>query len=956
MRIPDPKANTTTEAYLAYKAGYLEQSELKPVLYEPYLHFDGWLAYWAGLTTDYPHGTGKNLAPSLSGYAYNRNGAGTTYSVSENSLTINTPARGAGVYITRANATNVARCPYLFQNGYVVSITVSATTNGILRIGPDVVGGRIDIDVGPEPVRVSFETRTNNIIFYQMNQGTLECTISDIQCERGSTATDYEPYTVIPEMLNDEEALVAYLSGVTDTYPEEIKDPYDVRIVGYLKHLVSARWPEPDYPVNNQEFYLSTMKPPVVTNDTPSADIELDDTAEAPFIDVKAYGDTSQTTYTGKNLADAFGGTWVKNNAENELIDGVYKMTANSGVIARVVLQLGGLVEGETYTLSFYSRGVTVASDASWTYARVREGQGGGEWISDRSVIATSDDYVKRTITFTANSVSDPWVWFYVAADNRNTNNIEIYIKDIQLEAGSTATSYEPYTGGVPAPNPDYPQDVNVVTGRQVVNIKSQNLFDWQSLDHTNTNDVINATLDEILDNGVIVTGNVSSSTADFAASKGSYQPARNNSESAYRVHIPEGSTVSISADITLLKTGYHASTRLHLDRNTGGGYGNTGEGTALVLGEKIRASVTFQNVEEGDYWPTFMLNSNYMKIENIQIELSDSPTQYGEYGNVNYEINLGKNLFTFGYGSGEFQGITWTRNGNTVVGVGTATGNYTDTGTKIDLPAPLKAGQDYVFSIPAPVSFGCSLYLFDKNGQVISPSARINAGETSVVFNKEVDIYQARITLSDYGGAGKELNVELRAQIELGSTATGYAPQFEPIELCKIGDYQDYIYRDEDGDWYVHKEIGKYVFDGSENWVAEAYGTNSWRVNVISIYEFNADEIELKCDFADGVAFNNRGRGDATKTCICYTNSSSVLVIRNTTITTKEAMQTNTAGKRLFYKATPTDTQITNSELISQLDALMEGGSYEGKTYIKVTATDPNLPGLLYVEAGKYD
>ena len=54
MKVPDPKANTTTEAYLAYKAGYLEESELKPVLYEPYLHFDAWLAYWAGLANDYP--------------------------------------------------------------------------------------------------------------------------------------------------------------------------------------------------------------------------------------------------------------------------------------------------------------------------------------------------------------------------------------------------------------------------------------------------------------------------------------------------------------------------------------------------------------------------------------------------------------------------------------------------------------------------------------------------------------------------------------------------------------------------------------------------------------------------------------------------------------------------------------------------------------------------------------
>ena len=32
MRLPDPIANTTTEAYLAYKAGVLESGDLKPKL------------------------------------------------------------------------------------------------------------------------------------------------------------------------------------------------------------------------------------------------------------------------------------------------------------------------------------------------------------------------------------------------------------------------------------------------------------------------------------------------------------------------------------------------------------------------------------------------------------------------------------------------------------------------------------------------------------------------------------------------------------------------------------------------------------------------------------------------------------------------------------------------------------------------------------------------------------
>jgi hypothetical protein len=668
------------------------------------------------------------------------------------------------------------------------------------------------------------------------------------------------------------------------------------------------------------------MKPPVVTNDTPSADIELDDTAEAPFIDVKAYGDTSQTTYTGKNLADAFGGTWVKSNAENELIDGVYKMTANSGIIARVALQLGGLVEGETYTLSFYSRGVTVASNAGWTYARVREGQGSGEWISDRSVIAVSDDYVKHTVTFTANSVSDPWVWFYVAADNRNTNNIEIYIKDIQLEAGSTATSFEPYVGGIPAPNPDYPQNVNVVTGRQVVGVRGKNLWGGFPNGFSRTNAGVTFTYNT--DGTAVVDG-----TSNQAAAL-SINNTLAESNNIY-VTIDAG-TYTISSSNNSLIDCFDLAGNLLASPRTSRPTFTVNETTSVYIRYRVNLGVTVDN--EKVY---------------VQLEKGEVATTYEPYQPQSYEINLGKNLFTFGYGSGEFQGITWTRNGDTAVGVGTATGNYTDTGTKIDLPAPLKAGQDYVFSIPAPVSFGCSLYLFDKNGQVISPSARINAGETSVVFNKEVDIYQARITLSDYGGAGKELDIELRAQIELGSTATGYAPQFEPIELCKIGDYQDYIYRDEDGDWYVHKACGKFVFDGTENWQSNPNYTSTFNISRPSTIKTGETNM-----LSNQVSKFETSLARITDYGIVIGGS---LNVKNINITNGDVTEfkswLNSSNLIIYYPLiTPTDTQITNSELISQLDALMEGGSYDGKTYIKVTATDPNLPGLLYVEAGKYD
>lgn len=124
MTLPNPIANNSTEAYLAYKAGVLEEGDLKPSLYSPYLHFDAWLAYWCGLTDTYP--------------------------------------------LNKSNE---------------------------------------------------------------------------------------------PEMLTDEEALVAYLAGVTNTYPEEMENPNDVRIVGYLRYLISAEYGRPETPLNNSELYLSMMTP-----------------------------------------------------------------------------------------------------------------------------------------------------------------------------------------------------------------------------------------------------------------------------------------------------------------------------------------------------------------------------------------------------------------------------------------------------------------------------------------------------------------------------------------------------------------------------------------------------------------------------------------------------------------------------------------------------------------------
>ena len=60
---------------------------------------------------------------------------------------------------------------------------------------------------------------------------------------------------------------------------------------------------------------------------------------------------------------------------------------------------------------------------------------------------------------------------------NNGTMTAEFY--DIQLEYGSSATAYEPYTGGAPSPSPEYPQEIVNVgeSGSINVEVGGGNLF-----------------------------------------------------------------------------------------------------------------------------------------------------------------------------------------------------------------------------------------------------------------------------------------------------------------------------------------------------------------------------------------------------------------------------------------------------------------------------------------------
>lgn len=164
-------------------------------------------------------------------------------------------------------------------------------------------------------------------------------------------------------------------------------------------------------------------------------------------------------------------------------------------------------------------------------------------------------------------------------------------------------------------------------------------------------------------------------------------------------------------------------------------------------------------------------------------------------------------------------------------------------------------------------------------------------------------------------------------------------------LELCKIQNYQDRIYKD-NGNWYLEKNIGKAVLDGSESWVLENNGTFGTRNSYFYDRKLFSTSFEgLLCNY-----YKVAGSGDYY---IRWRGSNEYNVdINNKDISTVADFKTwlSTHNTAVYYVlATPTTTEITDTELINQLNAFWNAKSKQGQTNIIV---EGDLPVIISATA----
>ena len=322
-----------------------------------------------------------------------------------------------------------------------------------------------------------------------------------------------------------------------------------------------------------------------------------------------------------------------------------------------------------------------------------------------------------------------------------------------------------------------------------------------------------------------------------------------------------------------------------------------------------------------------------------------------------------------------------------------------TTSSVMIDEYYPFQAG-DFTFSydIVASGSFVRNIAFYDTSKVMLS---RIQNSDPSspITFTAPADTAFIRFNFYNANGMTPDnpLSTYLtNIQLESGSSATSYEPycggvpspspsypqqiqtvtgeqtvsingtdysiDLGSIELCKLGSYQDYIYKSGD-DWKVHKAIATITVDGSEDWAYS--GDNKFSANNINgmAMPVNANAV---CYCSTHIGVLSAGSGAAftplvaDKPYATDVHKTATMVrfkdIRFTTTTELESWLSQNNTTIYYVVATATDTTITDTNLIAQLEAIRTAALESGSNTISNTATGTNLAGDLEIGYYGYD
>ena len=434
-------------------------------------------------------------------------------------------------------------------------------------------------------------------------------------------------------------------------------------------------------------------------------------------------------------------------------------------------------------------------------------------------------------------------------------------------------------------PTPTNPVPINITTGRQVVSVCGKNL--------ANLNDTIIGK---------------------------AWNNASNSARAVLYIQVQPSTDYTISYTGTSVD-GVYGVFKAGKDDTTGA------TGVYTISGSRTLTSTATSN------WLVIQFAKSSITLQDVlgltlQVE-KGTATTYEEYKGQDYEINLGKNLWHLDNATNN--GVTLTNNDD-----GSITLNGTCTSTnyfRTTFNTPLSS-DTYTLSFVSSVGLSTgSLYVRTRNSAGVLVH-NLDVKTTSAIQIQTSDIKYMDITIIN--GVNYD-NVNLKIQLEKGSVATSFSAYKTPIYLGKIGTYQDYIFKNttenplydsnlNENEWYLHKEIGKRVFNGSENFYTQR-NTSPYIYGIgIADYLRVAEKTSV-CNYFESVINGTAGSmTDGQSRFRYYNDSDNSLYFCTSQFTTLANFKTwlSTHNTEVYYILnTPTNTLIEDEELINQLNEI---------------------------------
>lgn len=351
------------------------------------------------------------------------------------------------------------------------------------------------------------------------------------------------------------------------------------------------------------------------------------------------------------------------------------------------------------------------------------------------------------------------------------------------------------------------------------------------------------------------------------------------------------------------------------------------------------------------------------MIVNTIQVEEGSVATSYNSYYEPQkYSINLGKNLFDkdnaniipcwVDYSSSIDKNVIQGPDNNNRTLYIKCEPNTTYTISRSILTSTFRVAT--YDEIPFPTFtepytyYDISNFYKDENATSITITTGLNS----------------KFLLVNYGKTSDE-NLEeslVTIQIEKGDTATPYVPYITPIELYKIGNNKDYIFKNEitnpfynteleNNSWYKVSKIGKTIFETTDDFAEGRIREKTFltwarqKINNCKRKRLNTNIVSNR--FSGLNVYSNDETGIVAHypltDAFSYVYIAISKDIANNLENFKEWLKNNETI--LYYELeNPIYEKITNNILIQQLEYINKNiKSYSGTTIIKCNNIDDN-------------